>query len=511
MAGPTPQQAPANLESLPSSSDINAENDKPEKNGTIPEDFIFIDFAKRYIGLLATVMSVPILASIIGVLSPPAQNERLSLLSSFICLLAFAACFLLKGPLGKMASSRHDGWRFMPFAMVCLVVCFAIFLTAFYIAYAPTQPFVQIICYLAIYPLFVSALGIILVTSFTQQRSQSIQSIVDARLQEKQKDLLKNIQNYARFHELAQRASPLRSIGDELIRRHDEQLSKLSHGQVEVIGTETTHIQYLLLKYFHKRFDAVSDRDLDFWVLKDDHQIAQGYIQLLREAISRGTTVTRIFIVAERDLTDRYTEIVSVLKNQQADGVGWALAIYEGLSPTTMERGIATDFALFEDRDGKKAASFFREYRELTRRFMAVFQTPDNEYRIKQQEEQYKRILSQCLLVNGTFKEQRQDILAEPTVPQRSTQREAEEASITSQIKKNTDTILQRSGFAKDSNFSGSELFLLEVTSTDEIEQKVKWLREAWCKSKQALSLPTLPSVNLADHATTPHNGAKEG
>ena len=62
---------------------------------SVSEDFRFLTFAKRYIALLATVASIPILSSVIEVLPklPKEEFGNLTLLSSFICLIVFGACF----------------------------------------------------------------------------------------------------------------------------------------------------------------------------------------------------------------------------------------------------------------------------------------------------------------------------------------------------------------------------------------------------------------------------------
>jgi hypothetical protein len=415
----------------------------------VTEDVQFIEFAKNYLGLLATVASLPILSSAIGVLPPPATNDKLVFLNSFLCLVSFAACFLLKGVLGKIILSNNDFTRLLPFVFVMFIIGFAVFLIGEYqarydlvraqavvsnagstltptpipttpTATATTGPTSTTVLsstallttlYLTIYPLIVLATGIVLVTAFTQQRSQTIQNIIDAKLQEQEKYMTSLIENHAAYRDLAKQNPLLATIGDGLLKRQDYQLLKLSEGQVEVLGTETARTQGLLLDNFDKRFDAVSDRDLEFWLYKDNPQIGREYDQLTVKAVERGVTATRIFIFSDEDLFGRHNDIVSVLQRHQADGVGWAVALYSELSPTDKDGARAMDFAIFENKGGYKAVSFFRDFKDATRRFAAIFDTENNKEDIQRQEEQYKGLLLHCWLASNLFIEKRKDML----------------------------------------------------------------------------------------------------
>jgi hypothetical protein len=90
------------------------------------EDARFIAFAKENIGLLASVASVPLLSSAAGALKPPMQMDQLTVLSSLLCVIVFAACFTLRGVLGAAPKNRHTWVKALPGLTSLLVVGFAV-------------------------------------------------------------------------------------------------------------------------------------------------------------------------------------------------------------------------------------------------------------------------------------------------------------------------------------------------------------------------------------------------
>ena len=96
------------------------------------EDARFIAFAKENIGLLASVASVPLLSSAAGALKPPMQMDQLTVLSSLLCVIVFAACFTLRGVLGAAPKNRHTWVKAIPGVVSLLVVGFAVWQVAAY-------------------------------------------------------------------------------------------------------------------------------------------------------------------------------------------------------------------------------------------------------------------------------------------------------------------------------------------------------------------------------------------
>jgi hypothetical protein len=88
------------------------------------EDARFIAFARENIGLLASVASVPLLSSAAGALKPPMQMDQLTVLSSLLCVIVFAACFTLRGVLGAAPKNRHTWVKALPGVVSLLVVGF---------------------------------------------------------------------------------------------------------------------------------------------------------------------------------------------------------------------------------------------------------------------------------------------------------------------------------------------------------------------------------------------------
>jgi hypothetical protein len=61
----------------------------------------------------------------------------------------------------------------------------------------------------------------------------------------------------------------LNKVGNELLEELEEQASFLGDAIVQVTGVKTARLQGLLLEQFSDRFEAVSSRDLDFWLRID--------------------------------------------------------------------------------------------------------------------------------------------------------------------------------------------------------------------------------------------------
>ena len=158
----------------------------------------------------------------------------------------------------------------------------------------------------------------------------------------------------------------------------------------------------MILDAYTKRFDAVSNDDIDFW--HDNKTIAPRYLGRNIDAVRRGLTVTRLFIVPQRQILDEgeRERLTAVLTHQRLVGIACALAIYEDLEPNLPPGPL--DFALF---DGDRAMSTFR--REGERRFIATFNTDDliplNDERIVAQSKLYEALITEIWLASETFAE----------------------------------------------------------------------------------------------------------
>jgi hypothetical protein len=80
--------------------------------------------------------------------------------------------------------------------------------------------------------------------------------------------------------------------------------------------------------------------------------------------------VTRVFLFDDDDLVEHISEVARVLIEQSTIGVAWAVVPFEELDPVPLGGAGALDFAIFNQG---AAVSFFRDYRELTRKFRAAF------------------------------------------------------------------------------------------------------------------------------------------
>jgi hypothetical protein len=439
------------------------------------EEFQFFDFAKQHIKLVLTVTSIPLISGALGVLPPPNGESRLNVLSSLICLIMFSGCWLLRGLLrscvyaeGKLGRVLHA----VPFVASGVVLAAAIVATAIYadartlfegaqkagvesgkppaaaaaprgedVAKAdastkadapalyipglstniyPTTLYGVSLYYLSLYPLYVLGLGLVLVTSFAQFTANSVQHTIDAKLTDEKENIAKVVGDYARFKELCKKdGESLKKVGDKLLQRAFELLGFLSRGELEVAGPQAAEIQGVLMAQYPKQFDAVCDRDVKYWARRD--QGAQDYFDRNEEAILRGTTVTRIFVINDRDLdpdldvsprdgdkkaVSPRSELAKVLKEQHELGVGFGLAIYEELGASVRdETKVALDFGIFhgDGDDDDAAVSFFRDYREERRKYRVVFGAGDQGHEVQKHRQRFQDIMTRCWLVNTKF------------------------------------------------------------------------------------------------------------
>jgi hypothetical protein len=472
------------------------------------EDARFIAFAKENIGLLASVASVPLLSSATGALKPPMAIDQLTILSSLLCVIVFAACFTLRGVLGAAPKSRHTWVKALPGTVSMLVVGFGVWQIATYSSAeklyenatkaaalagatgvrnvpAPLPPSApsgasaasatggsaaasptgasgaaspsgpsgatsttlasgpssatgatspapsgatggsslaattrvetvaiekppynltqQIILFLWIYPTLILALGLILVTNFTQQTARDIQTVIEQALPNQAAGLLKRIQLIARFYEIGRQPGQERflKIGEALIEDRNDILHKLSIGMIELGGAEAMHLQQVLVQTFKKSFDAVSCRDLKFWADIGTDEISRNYFRLNLEALKRSDKVTRLLIFDDNELA-RTEDVTKALEHHQRYGIAWAVVPYMDLDPSTREErdDVALDFGLYDDSE---VAIYFRDYHSGVRKLRAVFPGPNREEFLVRQRQRYAELLAQCWLVNSGF------------------------------------------------------------------------------------------------------------
>ncbi len=504
------------------------------------EDARFIAFAKENIGLLASVASVPLLSSAAGALKPPMQMDQLTVLSSLLCVIVFAACFTLRGVLGAAPKNRHTWVKAIPGVVSLLVVGFAVWQVASYssgekfyeqekalgrpaaaalppaaapakqeaapvkqeaapakqetapggatgatksaatgaagatgtaaasgardggcvpsaarcppalpggvgatsgapgataaappagpTAASPTgatgaaatkaeavkeetslprQPHYdltrQIILFLWIYPTLILALGLILVTNFTQQTARDIQTVIEQALPEQAPALLKRIQLIARFYEIGRQPGQERflKIGEALIEDRNDILKKLSESTIELGGAEAMRLQQVLVQSFKNSFDAVSCRDLKFWADIGTDEISRNYFRLNLEALKRSDKVTRLLIFDDNEIA-RIDDVIKALVHHQRYGIAWAVVPYMDLDPSTREEkeDLALDFGLYDESE---VAIYFRDYHSGVRKLRAVFPGPAREDFLARQRQRYAELLAQCWLVSSSF------------------------------------------------------------------------------------------------------------
>ncbi len=187
------------------------------------------------------------------------------------------------------------------------------------------------------------------------------------------------------------------SILDKILNEQARQLRELSKGKLNVPSAQKANFNRELMKLYVKRFDAVSDDDLEYWAeMKPD---AAAYFNVGAEAVRRrDTVVTRIFIFTLDDLINQTDKVVRVLVKHQKAGIGWGVAVQEELDPEVTNAGITPDFALY---DFDRAVS----PKDTDKRFETIFATHENNGRISEYISLYRDLVPECWLVNKRFVE----------------------------------------------------------------------------------------------------------
>ena len=261
----------------------------------------------------------------------------------------------------------------------------------------------QIILFLWIYPTLILALGLILVTNFTQQTARDIQTVIEQALPEQAPALLKRIQLIARFYEIGRQPGQERflKIGEALIEDRNDILKKLSESTIELGGAEAMRLQQVLVQSFKNSFDAVSCRDLKFWADIGTDEISRNYFRLNLEALKRSDKVTRLLIFDDNEIA-RIDDVIKALVHHQRYGIAWAVVPYMDLDPSTREEkeDLALDFGLYDESE---VAIYFRDYHSGVRKLRAVFPGPAREDFLARQRHRYAELLAQCWLVSSSF------------------------------------------------------------------------------------------------------------
>jgi hypothetical protein len=207
--------------------------------------------------------------------------------------------------------------------------------------------------------------------------------------------------DYVRVQQLkrdAQEHNPqFPELADALLSEHAQLLNDLASGCLVVPKPQIGAVQEKLSRFYKRSFEAVSERDLDFWLgpESDDY-----YEAGLRAIVNSETSICRIFICNLHELEMRTDDLVKVLTQQLRGGIGWGIAVEEEFDPELSTGSIDLDFALFNH---DKALSFFRK--TDGRRFEAIMNTPENWDRIARQRAVYDGLVAECWLVNNRFRE----------------------------------------------------------------------------------------------------------
>jgi len=449
-----------------------------------PDEIEFFDFAKKYLGLLASLAAVPLLTNGLGVIPTPGGSayRDLSAAASLLSIIAFGAVFSLRQILGRTQESRRYAFRAIPALLVLLTLTGAGWLMSVYLpqvnpagqtstatqaanaqpapasnstqpAPATTTPITEsgqpaaapaasgvpdtaaaapaaakptanqtapanpvaaangativtaklIGEYFLIQVLIVLAIGIVLITAFTMQEAHKIQNMIERDMQAERFQLLTRLRYTDDFYKLARDNPAFQVIGKELVLdlRHRD-LAELARGRIDAFGDTARQLQERLLNQYKKTFDAVSDRDLDFWRDKDLDAFSQAYDQLLATAAERGTRLTRLLLFSDEELL-KWRCVSKVLQDHEERGYGWAVAPCRTIDRAVLDTEHDLDFALF---DGTSAITYFRDYHSTFRQLQVIFGgfagLPNTKI-ITDQAERYLKLSAQAWVGNAQF------------------------------------------------------------------------------------------------------------
>jgi hypothetical protein len=244
------------------------------------------------------------------------------------------------------------------------------------------------------------------------------------------------------------------SIVDKILNEQARQLRELSKGKLNVPSAQKANLNRELMKLYKKRFDAVSENDLEYWAeMKPD---AAAYFNVGAEAVQRReTVVTRIFILTLDDLINQTDRVVRVLVKHQKAGIGWGVAVQEELDPEVTNAGITPDFALY---DADRAVS----PKDADKRFETIFATHENNGRISEYISLYRDLVPECWLVNPRFVENYSGALGS--------------SELFEQVKKKCERNNRKLNDALGRPVTEDAVFVLVASNPDEVPAKVELL-----------------------------------
>lgn len=190
-------------------------------------------------------------------------------------------------------------------------------------------------------------------------------------------------------------------LSDEILKKQYKILTSLSQGNLLVPSEQTAIYQRHILNHYYKRFDAVSENDINFWI--NPSSVSNDYFKDLSRSLSRrGTLVNRIFIVTAQDLNSRFDELVEILKKHEKHRKGFGIAVSEELHPDFQNIDAPRDFALI---DVDKAVSYFTNKSDPDGWWYKVSfaTTKKNKENINKQKGVFVRLIAECWLVNSCF------------------------------------------------------------------------------------------------------------
>ena len=234
------------------------------------------------------------------------------------------------------------------------------------------------------------------------EKSVSFVELVGVEIPQRLKALLEDVvKSLAQLEKLKGRRTKgnlqFFAVADKTIDEMKFRLQELSEGKLNTPRDRKLIIHQMMLNHYSRRFDTISDNDLNYWINPDSD--AERYLKIATASIqSAGTVVTRIFIFPRTDFKDRSAQIADVLCRQNRCGIGWAVAIRD-LLPNTLTQDAWLDFGLYDEG---QAVSLFRKM-EGDMRYETTFAVANNIKDIGVHKSTYRQLVGECWLANEQF------------------------------------------------------------------------------------------------------------
>jgi hypothetical protein len=379
-----------------------------------------LGFVKRYLGLLAAAGSAPLLASGLTALTPPEfgkdQHSASKMVgaASLLSVSTLAICLMCRDVIDDITYRRGLFARLTPACFASVLLAIAVIATAGYIDTSGTNsrnPICRITCYLVLWICISGALGIAVTSTYSLFYGSQVQKAIDSLvLGKKHRDLVSVL--VATLGTALKPTLPSRKTSEFIAREIERRINTLvllGKGNLTVANEEILETQSDLLKALGPQFQAVSDREISWWIGSLDapndsgsNRLSRAYFRLhctLAAPAGANSLFSRIFVIEDVDIETRFDQLHDLLNKHSENCIGWSIAFFEQLSPELKDAKKSLGFALIGNGE---AVCFFSNLPAGGRRMTVVFPGEENSG-VKEYLERHLQLAQNCWLCSAGF------------------------------------------------------------------------------------------------------------